>query len=110
MHVQSFSEIENDFTERIQRMVWCNVATVDSHNRPRSRVLHPFWEGSVGWIATGRHTPKSNHLLHNSAVSLAYVADHIKPVYIDSTAEWIDDLDQKQRIWELLINTPPPVG
>ncbi len=30
MEVSSFGEIEAAFLERIQRMVWCNVATIDS--------------------------------------------------------------------------------
>jgi hypothetical protein len=36
---------------------WCNAATVDRKDRPRSRVLHPIWEVidtyPIGWIATG---------------------------------------------------------
>ena len=49
MEVSSFGEIETAFLERIQRMVWCNVATVDRRDRPRSRILHPLWEGNIGW-------------------------------------------------------------
>lgn len=48
MEVSSFGEIEVAFLERIQRMVWCNVATVDRRDRPRSRILHPHWEGNIG--------------------------------------------------------------
>jgi len=25
-------------------------------------------------------------------------------------AEWVDDLDQKQRVWQLCLEAPPPVG
>ena len=43
-------------------------------------------------------------------MSLAYITDINKPVYVDCVAEWIEDLDQKQRIWDLFKNTPPPLG
>ena len=69
MEVASFSELEAEFIERVHRVVWCNVATIDTHNRPRSRILHTIWEGPVGWIATNRHTLKTKHLLHNPYVS-----------------------------------------
>jgi general stress protein 26 len=110
MEVSSFSEIEAEFIERVHRMVWCNVATVDRLDRPRSRILHPLWEGATGWITTRRSLHKAKHLAHNPYVSLAYIADLAKPVYIDCKTAWIDDLDQKQRIWQLCKDTPPPVG
>lgn len=34
----------------------------------------------------------------------------MNPVYVDCTAEWIDDLDQKKRIWDLFKNAPEPLG
>jgi general stress protein 26 len=110
MQVTSFTEIEPEFLERVQRMVWCNVATIDRQGRPRSRILHPIWEGVTGWITTNPQTLKAKHLARHSYVSLAYIADIAKPVYVDCKTEWIDDLEEKQRIWELVKNTPPPVG
>ena len=89
MEVSSFSEIEAEFIERIHRMVWCNVATIDTLNRPRSRILHPLWEGATGWITTRRNLHKAKHLAHNPYVSLAYIADLAKPVYVDCKTEWI---------------------
>ena len=45
------------FVEMAHEIVWASVATVGSDGRPRSRVLHPYWEfdgnNLVGWIATG---------------------------------------------------------
>ena len=55
MEVSSFAEIETEFIERVHHMVWCNVATIDTLDRPRSRILHPLWEGTVGWITTRRN-------------------------------------------------------
>jgi general stress protein 26 len=108
--VADFSVIEADFIERVHTMVWCNVATIDSKQRPRSRILHPIWEGSTGWIGTHRNSFQSRHLDRNPYVSLAYITDFMKPVYVDCVAEWVDDLAQKQRIWDLFKNTLPPLG
>lgn len=110
MKVSSFSDIEAEFIKRAHTAVWCSVATVDTKNRVRSRVLHPIWEGSTGWVATMRHSLKAAHLAHNPYVSLAYLADPIKPLYADCTAEWQDDPADKRRIWEMFLSAPPPLG
>jgi general stress protein 26 len=106
----NFSDIEAEFIQRVHTMVWCNVATIDSQQRPRSRILHPIWEGSTGWIGTHRNSHKSRHLAQNPYVSLAYIANVMKPVYADCTVEWIDDFAEKRRIWELFKATPEPLG
>ena len=46
MEVTNFAEIEAEFIERVHTMVWCSAATVDRQGRPRSRILHPIWEGA----------------------------------------------------------------
>jgi general stress protein 26 len=108
--VSTFAEIEPEFIERVHRMVWCSVATVDRRGRPRSRILHTIWEGATGWTATRRHSLKSTHLAHNPYVSLAYVSDVVRPVYVEARAAWAEDLADKQRIWDLFRTAPPPLG
>lgn len=110
MQVNHFSEIEQEFIQRVHTVVWCNAATVDSQGRPRSRILHPIWEGATGWILTQRDSYKSKHLAANPHVSLAYIADITKPVYIDGTAQWVEDRGQKQHIWDLFKAALPPLG
>jgi uncharacterized pyridoxamine 5'-phosphate oxidase family protein len=110
MEVQSFGEIEEEFIARVRRIVWCTVATVDRRGRPRSRILHPIWEGATGWIATGRHTLKASHLAENPYVSLTYWDAQHRQIYADCRAEWDDAPEQKRRIWELYKSTPPPLG
>src|SRR5262249_54575672 len=78
--------------------------------RPRSRILHPIWTGPVGWVLTRRHSFKTEHLARNPYVSLAYIADVAKPVYVDCRAAWVDDLATKARIWELYKAAPAPLG
>lgn len=110
MDVADFSEIQDEFDQRVRAMIWCNVATVDRHQRPRSRLLHPLWEGMTGWICTHRDSFKSRHLDHNPFVSLGYIMDIHKPVYVDCATAWVADLDEKRRVWALFKNTPEPLG
>jgi hypothetical protein len=110
IEIQSFAEIEAEFIERVHRVVWCSAATVDSKNRPRSRVWHTYWEGQVGWIATRRQTLKTQHFARNPYVSLGYVGEVFRPVYVDCAVQWADDLADKERVWNLFKNAPPPLG
>jgi hypothetical protein len=110
MEVGSFAEIEDEFLKRVARIVWCTAATVDRKGRPRTRILHPIWEGSTGWIATGRHSLKEKHLAGNPYMSLTYWDPQHQQLYIECRAEWDDDSAQKKRIWELYKSTPPPLG
>jgi general stress protein 26 len=110
MRVTDFAGIETEFIQRTHSIVWCSVATIDGKGRPRSRILHPIWERSTGWIATSRNSLKAKHLARNPHVSLAYVADITKPVYVDCTAEWVDDQAVKQRVWDPYKQAPPPLG
>ena len=105
-----FAELQSEFEARVNKIVWCNVATVNAQGRPRSRILHPIWEGAIGWITTRPTSYKAADLAKNPYVSLAYVADIAKPVYVDCKAEWIDDLAEKQRVWNLVKNAPAPIG
>ena len=110
MGVASFSDIADEFHARVARIVWCSMATVDRRGRPRTRLIHPIWEGRTGWLATGRQSHKAKHLARNHNVSLSYWDQEHQQVYVDATAEWIDDQAEKLRIWELYKNTPAPYG
>ena len=58
MEVKSFADIEAEFMDRIRRVVWATVATVDTKGRPRTRILHPIWEGPIAYVATGGTRPR----------------------------------------------------
>jgi general stress protein 26 len=114
-----FTEIADEFHERVARMVWCDVASVDEQCRPRSRIMHPIWDGATGWIGTWLTSVKEKHqapslkvrqLAQNPHVSLAYVADITKPVYVDCRVEIIDDPEAKRRFSDLARALPPPYG
>ena len=110
MDVASFAEIEDEFMARVRRIVWCTVATVDRQGRPRTRILHPLWEGSTSWIGTSPISLKAKHLEHNPYVSLSYWDPQQQQIYADCKAEWHNDVATKRRIWELYKSTPPPLG
>jgi general stress protein 26 len=105
-----FAEIEPEFRERVDRMVWCAVATIDTKGRPSTRVLHPIWEGRTCWIGTHRTSTKARHLERDPHVSLAYVGDPARPVYVEGIATWADDPATRQHVWDLFLNTPEPLG
>lgn len=88
MDVDSFADIEAEFMARVSRTVWCTVATVDTAGRPRTRVLHPIWEGATGYIATGRQSHKAKHLARNLYVSLTYWDQQHQQVHVDARADW----------------------
>jgi general stress protein 26 len=110
MEVATFEEVAEEFERRVRRIVWCTVATVDRRGRPRSRILHPIWEGPTGWIATGRRSLKAKHLAANPHVSLTYWDPRHEQVYVDCRAEWEDEPAAKRRLWELYNSLPPPYG
>jgi hypothetical protein len=72
--------------------------------------VHQLWEDSVGWITTDRNSFKGRHLRSNPYVSLGYVSDVAKPMYVDCLASWADGPDEKQHVWDLCLRHPEPVG
>ena len=110
MEVALFSEIQAEFIDRVQQAVYCTIATVDPKGRPRSRVMHPIWDGPVGWVITSPGSYKARHLAVNPHVSLAYISDPKKPVYAECIAEWVKETTEQQRVWELHKTIPAPLG
>lgn len=106
----SFEDIRDEFERRVRRIVWATVTTVDGKGRPRSRMLHPMWDGTTGWIMTGRQTHKAKHLQRNPYVSCSYWDQDQQQVFAECRAEWADDPATRARIWEMFKNEPPPYG
>src|SRR5262245_39399477 len=105
--VSSFAEIESEFIERAHRMVWCAMATIDTGNRPRTRIMHPIWEGANGWASSRVSSLKGRHIAKNPNVSLAYISEIVTPVYADCTVEWEHDLERKHKVWEMFKSAAP---
>jgi len=102
------------FVEMAHTIVWCSAATVDASDRPRSRVLHPFWEWDgdrlTGWIATGPTPTKLAHLERSPYVSCSYWAPTQDTAVAECRAEWAFDLDTRRRVWATFKDAPAPVG
>ncbi len=99
MRVETFAEIEPGFIERAHRTVWCDMATVGPDGRPRTRIVHPVWEGGTAHVTSLRIGPKANDIDRNPYVSLAYVGDPMKPAYAECIASWVDDRAERIAIW-----------
>ena len=108
--VTNFTEMQPEFLARVSQAVYCNMTTVDRQNRPRSRMIHPIWDGPIGWLISWPQSHKAKHLRTNPYISLAYIQDKEKPVYVDCRAEWVMQEGEQIRIWMLHQQTPPPLG
>ena len=110
MEVSHFSEIKEEFMARVTNAIYCNMATIDRKARPRSRVIHPVWEEQTGWLISWPQSHKAKHLQHNPHVSLAYIQDKERPVYVDCVATWITERADLERVWTVHKQIPPPLG
>ncbi len=110
MEVARFEDLQVEFMARVSQAVYCVMATIDRSSRPRQRILHPIWDGPTGWVISWPESHKARHLEANPAVSLAYIKNSEKPVYVNGSADWVSAPEEKQRIWELYKATPPPLG
>jgi hypothetical protein len=94
--------------------VWAAVATVGADGRPRSRVLHPFWEWDgeslVGWIATGPTPVKRAHLDHAPYLSVTYWSPNHDTCTAECRAGWILDDEGREAVWRRFVEAPAPVG
>lgn len=112
--MNTLEETAPAFVEMAHRIVWCSAASVDRHNRPRSRVLHPLWHwdgnGLSGWIATGPTPTKRAHLTASPYLSLNYWDQAHDTCVAECRATWALDLDTRHQVWEAFKSAPPPVG
>jgi hypothetical protein len=112
--MQSLTEIAPAFVEMAHNIVWCSAATVDKQQRPWSRILHPIWqwdgESLTGWIATGPTPIKRAHLEHSAYISLNYWSPDQNTCVAECETTWLLDDADRRMVWDLFLNTPPPVG
>ena len=103
--------VVDSFLEIAHRVVWCTLATVDRHGRPRSRIVHPIWErdgdGLTGWVVTRPTALKRAHLEHSPYVSCSYWDQEHDVATAECRASWSGDLD---RAFALFRAAEPPLG
>jgi hypothetical protein len=103
--VERFADLQDDFLEVTDEVIWCTLATVDRHRRPRSRMMHVAWEvdgGPVGRITTRRTPLLTEHIARNDYVSCSYWTPRHRVVYADCRASWIEDAEAKARAWDVM--------
>jgi len=111
---ESFAVLEEDFLRITREVVLCTVTTVDGQGRPRSRILHPVWEvrdgRPVGWVYTLPVGIKAKHLAGNPYVAVSYWSHAQEVVLSECLATWVEDAETKKYVFDLINNTPEPVG
>ena len=110
----SLDTIAPTFVEMAHRIVWCTVATVDPRGRPRTRILHPFWEwdgqGLTGWILTSPLSPKANDLAQLPEISLTYWNPEHDTCTAECTTAWENSPEEREAGWKRFAEAPAPVG
>ncbi|MFD0851068.1 pyridoxamine 5'-phosphate oxidase family protein [Actinomadura adrarensis] len=110
--VQDFAEIRKAFDTYIGDINYATMTTVDAKGRPRARVLIPVWEMDgdrpLGWLCTYKTPVKTAHLAGNPHTTFSYWSPKQNAVYVDTVADWVDDLDAKQHVWDLYLKGSPP--
>ena len=112
--MNTLEETAPAFQAMAHEIVWASVATVDTRNRPRSRVLHPFWEWDgqalVGWVATAATPLKRAHLEHSAYASVNYWAPSQDTCVAECATSWHFDLETRRWVWDRLLELPEPLG
>jgi hypothetical protein len=109
-----YRETAEAFRALAHRIVWCTAATVDGQGRPRSRILHPYWEWEgdrlVGWIATGPTPTKRAHLDAHPYISLSYWTPEHDTCVAECATTWAVDDETRVRVWNLFKDGEAPVA
>jgi len=107
-------EVAPAFVDMAHSIVWCSAATVDRSGRPRSRILHPYWEWDgaelVGWVATGPTPVKRAHLERSPFMSCNYWAPNHDTCVAEVGATWHMDVPTRERVWRTYTELAPPLG
>jgi hypothetical protein len=110
----SYGDVADAFRTMAHRIVWCTAATVDPDGRPRTRILHPYWEWEgdtlVGWVATGATPVKRAALEGTPALSASYWSPDHDTCSADCGASWHLDDETRIRVWDTFKTLPAPVG
>ena len=110
----SIDQVAPAFRDMAHQIVWASVATVDRNGRPRSRILHPYWEWDgtdlTGWIATVPTPIKRAHIEAHPEVSVSYWAPSHDTCSAECAVQWHLDDDTRRTVWDTFATAPAPVG
>lgn len=108
--VAAFTDVADEFRRRWERTIWATMATAGATGRLQSRLVHPLWEGSTGWVLTAPTSIKGRHVTKNPFTSLTYWDQTNEQVHAECRTEWEQRTAEKRRVWNLFKNTPMPLG
>jgi hypothetical protein len=112
--VQPLDQVAPAFRDMAHQIVWASVATVDRDGRPRSRILHPYWEWDgtdlIGWIATVPTPIKRAHVDAHPEVSVSYWTPSHDTCSAECSVQWHLDDDTCRTVWDTFASAPAPVG
>lgn len=110
----NLTEIAPAFVDMAHRIVWCSAATIDTHGRPRSRILHPIWQWDgtrlVGWVGTVPTAIKRAHLAASPYMSLNYWDPSHDTCVAECRAALLLDDETRTMVWDMFRKAPEPVG
>jgi general stress protein 26 len=106
----NFDDIGAEFHRRVAKTIWCTLATVDTRDRARTRIVHPVWNGPHGWLGVRAGTPKLAHIARRPSVSLMYWDPDHEQVTIDATAYVASDASERHAAWAAMAAPEPPYG
>ena len=79
---------------------WAHLATVGADGAPDVVPVHPCWEGDTLWSMLGTGSVKAVNIGHNPNVALHWQVSHVGDgVEVWGTAQVIDDVKTKRRLW-----------
>lgn len=92
-----------DVEEASKKAVWCALAT-NAGGEPRVRIVHPTWEGSTLWFATGTSTPKADQIARNPAVDVQFqvAPPDFVHILVRGRAAAVEDEAEKKRVWDVI--------
>ena len=80
---------------------WAHIATVGADGKPDVVPVHPCWEGDVLWTMCGKDSVKVRNVTANPNVALHWqVTETGDGLEVWGTAEYVDDLETKRRLWD----------
>jgi general stress protein 26 len=86
-----------------KKAIWAALATQDG-DAARVRMVHPTWEGSTLWFATGTGSPKHRQLERNPYVDVQFQVAPPDFVHVVARgpAEIVTDPAEKKRVWDVI--------
>lgn len=79
---------------------WAHLATVGADGTPDVVPVHPCWEGDVLWAMVGTRSVKARNVAANPNVALHWQVTEVGDgVEVWGTAEVVDDVETKRRLW-----------